>query len=91
VTDREAEILAEAATAIVDWPQLWTRLLDEHTAGPDGRCLACPSALCVAPRWPCRITLLARTAHALHHASRAADPTGLRRSTRRPRPHRRRA
>lgn len=66
MADTAQQILAHSALAIADWPQLWSRLLVAHVAGEDGRCRGCPSAVHVAPRWPCRISVLATTAHGLH-------------------------
>jgi hypothetical protein len=48
-------IAAELARAL----QLCARLLADHVAGPDGRCVGCRSAVRIAPRWPCRIATLA--------------------------------
>jgi hypothetical protein len=54
--------LAGAATVLAQWPRVVARLLHEHVPGPDGRCRGCRSQVRTAPRWPCRLTLLARRA-----------------------------
>lgn len=55
----DAARLAAAAREIARMPQVAERLRETHVAGPDGRCLGCPSATSVAPIWPCTLRLLA--------------------------------
>jgi hypothetical protein len=59
-------VLARAAGVIASSPGLWSRLLRDHIAGHDGRCRACPSQVRLAPRWPCRIAVLAAAARTEH-------------------------
>jgi hypothetical protein len=66
MSDTSERIIVGCAAEIADRPGLWSRLLAEHTAGSDGRCRGCPSAVQLAPRSPCRIAVLAATAHAMH-------------------------
>jgi hypothetical protein len=63
-------VLTRAAGVIANSPALWSRLLVDHVAGHDGRCRGCPSQVHVAPRWPCRIAVLAAAARAQHERSR---------------------
>ena len=56
--------LNAAAAVIAGWPRVVARLLDAHVGGPDGRCRGCTSQVSLPPRWPCRLTLLARRAAA---------------------------
>ncbi len=56
---RDQDIITSAAEVIAGQRQLWTRLLDDHVPGPDGRCTGCRSAVRLAPLAPCRIALLA--------------------------------
>jgi hypothetical protein len=67
-------ILVRCAAEIADWRRLWTSLLDEHVEDGHGRCRGCRSAVRPAPRWPCRLAVLATTAQALH--GRTAGPDG---------------
>lgn len=68
--------IAAAAAAIADWQQLWSGLLTEHVAGPDGRCRACTSSVRAAPRWPCGPAALAEAAREIHQsAAVSAAPT----------------
>lgn len=54
--------LTGAVGVLAQWPRVVARLLDEHVPGPDGRCRGCRSQVRQAPRWPGRLTLLARRA-----------------------------
>jgi hypothetical protein len=63
--------LTDAAAIIAGWPRVVARLLDAHVGGPDGRCRGCTSQVTLPPRWPCRLTVLARAA--------AATPMDVRR------------
>jgi hypothetical protein len=58
--------ITEAGAVIANWTRLWSRLLVQHVAGPDGRCRGCPSSAHAAPRAPCRLAELARAAEAAH-------------------------
>jgi hypothetical protein len=69
------EILLRCAEVIADRPQWWSRLLADHVPGPDGRCRACPSAVSAAPRWPCRIAVLADAARGLSPHGRPPSAT----------------
>lgn len=51
---------------IARMPGVVERLRADHVAGPDGRCLGCPSALTIAPLWPCRLRLLVDRAAETH-------------------------
>lgn len=72
MTEEHRYPITEAAAAIAGWPQLWSRLLADHVAGPDGRCRACTSSTHIAPRWPCRLAELADAAQAMHRRAAAA-------------------
>lgn len=61
------------AAELARMPLLVERLLSAHVAGPDGRCVGCPSALWVAPHWPCRIAAVAALARDL--PARPAQPS----------------
>lgn len=61
-----AQILARCALEIAPWTRVWSRLRAEHVAGKDGRCRGCWSAARSAPRWPCRLAVLAAAARAVH-------------------------
>lgn len=62
-----SEDLMEGAAAVVaGWPQVWARLIDEHVAGPDGRCTGCFKGTRAAPHWPCGLAFLGRRARELH-------------------------
>ena len=58
--------MSEAAAIIAGWPRLWATLLVEHVEGPDGRCRGCPGTVRAAPRWPCRLAVLAETAEEIN-------------------------
>lgn len=66
-------ILVGCAAEIADWRRVWLALLEEHTEDGDGRCCGCRSAVRPAPRWPCRIAVLATTAQALHDRKAVTD------------------
>jgi hypothetical protein len=52
----------ELARALSMWPTICRSLVQEHRAGPDGRCLGCRSQVRLAPRWPCNLFALADAA-----------------------------
>lgn len=58
VTDERARFLG-AVDQIARMPDVAGRLRAAHTADRDGRCRGCPSAHSAAPRWPCRLRVLA--------------------------------
>ena len=64
--------ITEAGIVIAGWTRLWSQLLVEHVAGPDGRCRGCPSSLNAAPRSPCRLADLAGAAQAAYRAQRGS-------------------
>lgn len=58
MSDERARFLA-AAREIARMPNVVAGLQAAHIAGTDGRCRGCPSTHSVAPRWPCRLRMLA--------------------------------
>jgi hypothetical protein len=57
--DTDGAAYTALAREIARMPHVAERLRAAHVEGPDERCVGCPSALTVAPRWPCRLWLLA--------------------------------
>jgi hypothetical protein len=62
------DLIEEAAFIVSGWPGVWAKLLAEHVAGADGRCVACPRNNRAAPQWPCGPAALALRARCLHGA-----------------------
>ncbi len=56
------DMITGVAAELAGAPGLCARLLADHVAGPDGRCVGCRSAVRLAPRWPCRLATVARLA-----------------------------
>jgi hypothetical protein len=71
VTEREhRDRIEEAAAIVAGWPGVWSELLAQHVARPDGRCSCCTRNQQGAPHWPCGPAAVALRARRLAAAAR---------------------
>jgi hypothetical protein len=63
--DRPDLLLGAARLIAAQDPGVWQRLLIDHVSAHDGRCATCRPSSGAAPRWPCRLAVLAAEAQRL--------------------------